>query len=184
MVPAPPRPAGLAAAPVSQTSTRWILLFGIACVYVIVQIDTSTTLLRIPARAAMANWAYAAGFYPWEQAPDFGEYRWTHRQASTLIPATQPRLRLRLKVHHPDVKENPVKVQIWIDNQPAATVWLRDNAPLMQDISLPQGGDRQQVVLTIQADRSWQPHADGHGDPRILGVAVGKWSVPPASALH
>jgi hypothetical protein len=175
----------LAATPVSQALPlpRWILLCGIACTYVIAQTYTSTTLLRIPARAAMAHWGYASGFYSWEQTPDFGEYRWTHRQASTLISTTQPGLQLRLKVHHPDVKDNPVKVQIWINDEPAATVWLRDNAPLVQDLSLPQTQDnnQQQAVLTIQTDRSWQPQADGYGDPRILGVAVGKWSLPPAS---
>ena len=163
-------------------SVRWPLMLSIVCVYALSLGFTSMTTLRIAARANSANWEYSYGLYAWEHSPVLGAYRWTHHTASTQLSFSQPRLRLRMKVHHPDVTTNPVKADIWLNDQPAATVWFRDHAPLVQDIALPSGV--REALLTIRVSRTWRPADFGQGaDYRPLGIALAEWRFLPHSLL-
>jgi hypothetical protein len=135
----------------------------------------SLDTLRVPYRAAAADWNYTYRFYDWEQAPNIGAFRWTQQKAVTVIPVHGPWLCSTLWVSHPDASTKPVHVQVWLDRQLATELWMRDSRPLRPCLPVPD--DKPRIAITIQANRTWCPLDYRRGDPRGLGIAITPWTL-------
>ena len=152
----------------------WMIILSLGCVYAALQGYVSVQLLRVPYRAAAADWNYTYGFYPWEQLPDGGAFRWTDRKAVTVIPVQGPWLCSTFWVQHPDAAAKPVRVQVWIDGRQAMDLWLQDSRPLRRCLPVPT--DKPRIAMTLTVNRTWRPRDYDLGDPRWLGVAVTPWT--------
>ena len=154
-----------------------MMIFSLGCVYAVLQEYVSVKLLRVPYRAAAAGWNYTYGFYPWEQLPDGGAFRWTDRKAVTVIPVQGPWLCSTFWVYHPDAATKPVRVQVWIDDRQAIDLWVASPRPLRRCL-VPV--DKPRIAMTITVNRAWRPLDYDRGDPRWLGVAVTPWTFTQA----
>ncbi len=152
----------------------WATIIVIGWVYAVILGFESLEMLRVPYRAAAADWNYTYGFYDWEQAPKIGAFRWTQQKAVTVIPVHGPWLCSTLWVYHPDASTKPVHVQVWLDRQLATELWMRDSGPLRRCLPVPD--DKPRIAITIQVNRTWRPLDYGRGDPRGLGVAITPWT--------
>jgi hypothetical protein len=159
----------------------WALVGGLALLSAGGQAYVSVHRLRPPLRAAAVGWGYAYGFYGPEQHPAVGSFRWTRRQAVTVLPVHEPRLRLRMFVHHPDVERRPVHIAVWVDDRRVLDVTLQNHQVHTWDIPLPT--DRPRVALTVRVDRTWRPVDYGLPDVRTLGVGIAEWAFAKSTPL-
>jgi hypothetical protein len=100
------------------------------------------------------------------------EVRWTGLRASMNIEnRLKHGITLFLKVAHPDVKTNPVKVRFFCDSRIIEEVTFTDHQ--WKRIHLDAERLRDSKVLTFRANRTWNPKLLGLSeDSRDLGVAV------------
>lgn len=152
--------------------------------------------------------AEGLGFHPWETDPAGRRFRWTRQRASVPVDLSgsgPPRYRLRfgLTAGHPDLEENPVRIEFfWGAEQVHAVTLGEDGWKPVEVVVRPhdpgsavarhfQGGARLDV-LSLFVSRVWNPllwsrrHADNQGaevqdptDPRFLGVAMTEIEVLP-----
>jgi hypothetical protein len=145
------------------------------------------TTLRVPNRAAAAGWPYAYGFYDLERNPSGGAYRWTgqHAVAVFVTPGRDGYIPLTFWAHHPDMREHPVHVRIWIHGRLAVDTLLPDSQPVSRDVHV--RADERAVMVEIGVDRTWRPSDSGEHDARALGVAVSDWvfacCLPPGAIV-
>jgi hypothetical protein len=159
----------------------WALVGGLTLLSAGGQAYVGVHRLRPPLRAATVGWGYSYGFYGPEQHPVVGSFRWTRRQAVTVLPVHEPRLRLRMFVHHPDVERRPVHVAVWVDDRRVLDVTLQNHQVHTWDIPLPT--DRPRVALTVRVDRTWRPVDYGLPDVRTLGVGIAEWAFAKSTPL-
>ena len=154
----------------ASSCKAWAAVVGLALLSAGSQAYVGMHRLRPPLRAAAVGWGYTYGFYGPEQHPVVGSFRWTRKRAVTVLPVREPRLRLRMFVHHPDVAQRPVRVTVWVDDRRVLDVAFRDRQVHTWDIPLPT--DRPRVALTVRVSRTWRPADYGASDRRELGVGL------------
>jgi hypothetical protein len=176
------------AASAGRASGRW--RWFAACVLVLIYGGAvwrvGATALRVPNRAERAGWPYAYGFYDLEKSPGGGAYRWTGQRAVAvfLTPGRASYVPLTFWAHHPDIREHPVRVRIWIRGRLDVDTILADSQPVSRYIYVP--ADEPAVLVEIAVDRTWRPSDAGAHDARALGVAVADWDFvccPPFGAI-
>ncbi len=153
-----------------------ILLGALLCAGL--QAHTAAGDLQHLTRAARAGWSFESGFYPWEQNPDWGRYRWTSRRAVAIIPVLEPHLQVTLWASHPDLQDRPLVLEIEVAGGGRAEVEIADSEHRTVLLELPT--DREWVVLSIEVARTWRPAEAGSTDSRELGVAVAPWMLTSA----
>jgi hypothetical protein len=136
--------------------------------------------LRPASRAARFGWPYSYGFYALERGPEGEGFRWSGREAVSVVEATGGVLQLKAWVYHPDVSQQPVHVRVWVDSQLALDAELQSALPVMRDITVP--ADAARVVVRTWVDRVWRPSDHGSTDNRELGVALADWKFSHPSA--
>lgn len=122
-------------------------------------------------------------FYPWEMhngiMPGIPNnipvrFRWGRIRSSMDVQdfiVNNSKKELFLKCANPDIKENPVKVTLLIDDNVIKEI-LFDNDQ-WKSISLKTVDFEKKRTLTFQVSRTWSPKAFGmSGDARELGVAL------------
>jgi hypothetical protein len=167
-------------------SWRWFAVCVLVLIYAAAVWRVGATTLRVPNRAATAGWPYAHGFYDLEKSPGNGAYRWTgqHAVAVFLTPERASYMPLTFWAHHPDIREHPVRVRIWIRGRLDVDALLADDRPVSRYI--PVRADERAVMVEIAVDRTWRPSDTGARDARTLGVAVADWAFvccPPFGAI-
>ncbi|MEM3101683.1 MAG: hypothetical protein QXT99_10085, partial [Candidatus Nitrosotenuis sp.] len=122
------------------------------------------------------------GFYDWEEIrerhiPEWQggfpiRFRWTGLRASMNADNNiKDSITIFLHVAHPDVEDNPVKVEVIGDNGILREVLLKDKG--WRKVTLSRRELSGTKVLTFQVDRTWNPKLVGvSNDSRDLGVAV------------
>ena len=122
------------------------------------------------------------GVYALEaQGHDGTPYRWTGPRAAFFAPGDAYLARIPLRAPH-SMPGRRVTVDVAIDGRPVMRVpmfppdWIEVAVPLAGPRS-----DRALARIDLIVDPPWRPHERGNGDPRTLGVMVGKIAITPAA---
>ena len=95
----------------------WLFLIGVGLAYALAQTYTSTTQLRVPDRARMADWDYEYGFSAWKTDPQLGSFRWIGAKAVSVLPVSGEVLRFQVSaVSAAGQPAAPLQVKIWRDH--------------------------------------------------------------------
>jgi O-antigen ligase len=127
------------------------------------------TYLRPPLQALRADVDYSSGFYAPE---DDSEFRWTRQRAVAVLPAVKPWMELTVRFNHADVRQKPVDVKVWANQQLALDTWLTSTEPITRYIRANDDGRR--MTLETWVNRVTRPGDLGQEDPRELGLLV-RW---------
>ena len=150
----------------------WAAVWVIALVYVAGLTYVSWVDLRVPFRAQRADWDYAYGFYEPDAAGTPDEFRWASRRALAVVPLTDRWIEVTAWTHHPDVRERPVDLTVWVDGAPLIESRRDGGEPISATVRIPDGQRR--VVIETEVDRTWRPSDHGEADTRELGPGV-RW---------
>jgi hypothetical protein len=153
-------------------SRTWVAVWAIGLVYAVGLTYVSWVDLRVPFRAQRADWDYAYGFYEPEAAGTADEFRWASRRALAVVPLTDRWIEVTAWTHHPDVRERPVDLKVWIDGAPLIDSRREGGEPITAAVRIPDGQVR--VVIETEVDRTWRPSDQGEADTRELGPGV-RW---------
>jgi len=165
---------------------RWFAACVLVLIYAGAVWRVGATMLRVPTRAAAVGWPYDYGFYDLEKSPGGGAYRWTGQRAVAvfLTPGRDSYVPLTWWAHHPDIREHPVRVRIWIRGRLEVDTLLADSQPVSRYVHV--RADERALMVEIAVDRTWRPSDSGLRDARTLGVAVADWGFVcclPAGAI-
>jgi hypothetical protein len=166
------RPLG-ASAPRVSGAWRWFAACVLVLIYAGAVWRVSETTLRVPARAAAVGWPYNYGFYDLENSPGGGgAYRWTgqHAVEVVLTPWRDSYVPLTFWADHPDIREHPVHVRIWIRGRLEVDTLLTDSQPVSRYVHVL--AKERGLMIEIAVDRTWRPSDSGAHDARALGIAL------------
>jgi hypothetical protein len=157
------------------SSWRWFAACVLVLAYAATVWTVGATTLRVPNRAAAVGWPYDHGFYDLEQGPGGKAYQWTgqHAVAVFVTPGRDGYIPLTFWAHHPDIREHPVHVRIWIRGRLAIDTLLPDSQPVSRYVHV--RADERAVMVEIGVDRTWRPSDSGEHDARALGIALADW---------
>jgi hypothetical protein len=165
---------------------RWFVALILVLIYAGAVWRVGATTMRVPYRAAAIGWPYDHGFYDLEKDAGGGAYRWTgqHAVAVFVTPGRDSYVPLTFWAHHPDIRERPVRVRIWIRGRLDVDILLADGQPVTRYVHV--RADERGLMVEIQVDRTWNPSDFGARDARALGLAVADWTFvccPPPGAI-
>ena len=115
------------------------------------------------------------------------EFRWTKKRAGLTVKTKKPILVIPMLASHPDIKKNPVKVNVFFSGNLLKEKRLLDEIVLREsswhefryDLSRAIGDD---ILLFFEVSRTWKPsELLGTSDPRDLGIAVGELKIEDIS---
>jgi hypothetical protein len=152
----------------------WVLMVVLVAAHAAVTLSAARGAMRVPQRALRIGWNYTYGFYDLERPQGGDAYRWTAKDAVTVIPAGRGRLKLTLWIAHPDASDRPVDVRVWRNGELVVQATLRDHSHLTQYVPVPEGEPR--LLIRTWVSRTWRPSDHGSRDARELGIAVGDWT--------
>jgi len=155
-----------------ERGRTWGAVWAVALVYVAGLAYVSWVDLRVPYRAQRADWDYAYGFYEPDAAGTVDEFRWASRRALAVVPLTDRWIEVTAWTHHPDVRERPVDLKVWIDGVPLIDSRRNGGEPITAAVRLPERQTR--VLIETEVDRTWRPSDRGEVDTRELGPGV-RW---------
>ena len=177
--------AGSAPPPADKSSIRRRPFLRIAALALVVLggislIWSSTHSLSLGERTRKYDLRQEFGLGPAEKTQDGMDFRWSGRSAGLTLQIESPTIVVPLLASHPDIREWPVRVRIYITTDLGTKpkllkkLWLTENrwerAPL--DVIAYVG---KRVLLIFETDRTWNPHKAGvSSDARNLGLAIGK----------
>jgi hypothetical protein len=86
-----------------------------------------------------------------------------------------------LLASHPDIRQNPVRVKIYLvkdlfkQKKLLGELTLNESVWNNYEFSVPKEEVGQEAILLLKVNRTWNPlKTTGAPDPRNLGVAIGK----------
>jgi len=145
-----------------------------------VHLWNSTHSLSLKSRTEQFGLKQDFGLDKIEKTNDGREFRWTREYGGLTIKVGNPVIEIPLLASHPDIKENPVKVKIYLIKDFFKQKRLLDEIILTKnrwgtyEYHIPEEVN-QEVILLFKVSRTWNPLKTlGTPDPRNLGVAVGK----------
>jgi len=120
------------------------------------------------------------GLYEVEMMEEGQKFQWTREYGGMTLEVDKPVIAIPLHASHPDIKEEPVKVKIYLvkeffkKKKLLDEIVLTDNGWRTYEYSIPEEIGKK-VILLINVNRTWNPQkALGIPDPRNLGVALGE----------
>jgi hypothetical protein len=150
----------------------WTAVWLLALVYAGGLAYVSWVDLRVPYRAQRADWDYSYGFYDAEAAGTADEFRWASSRALAVVPLTDRWIEVTAWTHHPDLRDRPVNLEVWIDGELLIDSIRKSGEPITSAVRIPEG--RLRVVVEMRVDRTWRPSDRGEADTRELGPGV-RW---------
>jgi hypothetical protein len=161
--------------------SRTFRMAGIAflAVFAALFLWQSTHSLSLESRSGRFDIRQDFGFYQIEKTESGREFRWTKKTSGKTIEIEDPVLTLMLHASHPDIRENPVSVDVFLvegffrSKKPLETISIRSEEWSEYEIPVRDYVGRKMILL-LQVSRTWNPLKEkGVLDPRDLGVAVG-----------
>ena len=157
-----------------------ILLAGLIVLYGLIHLWNSTHSLSLLSRTQRLGLVQDFGFYQQEKTADGREFRWTKSYGGTPIEVEKSEIEIPLLASHPDIRRNPVKVQVYLvkdlfrSKTFLGEVKIRESAWTTFKSSLQEELGRKAILL-VKVSRTWNPGKTLKiPDPRDIGVAVGK----------
>lgn len=163
---------------VRSRNIKYLELFTIL-VFSISFLISSTTSLSIKNRTEKFGWEQDYGFHRWENY-ERGSFRWTKKGAGFEIFLPSQFFTVDFNASHPDIERKPVKVRIFISENP-----FKKRKELDEFILMEKGWKRRgysvkelegkKAFISIEVSRTWNPLRElGVPDPRNIGVGIGK----------
>ena len=144
------------------------------------QLWNATHSLSLKSKTEQLGIKQDFGFYEYEKTQEGEMFRWTRGYGGLTVNIEQPVIRIPMLAAHPDIKQNPVRVRIYLikdffkrktlldDVRLSNNVWRVFEYRLTEEIN-------QDVILLVKVGRTWNPlRIQGIPDPRNLGVALGE----------
>jgi hypothetical protein len=106
------------------------------------------------------------------------EYRWGEKVVLIPLEIMGKAVHIPIKLGNPDIRENSVKVKIFISRKMVDTLDFKDNDWHILRYPI-EHAENNEIFLKIEASRTWNPYlTDGRLYPWDLGPAIGKiyWS--------
>jgi O-antigen ligase len=151
-----------------------VVLGGISLIW------SSTHSLSLQERTRKYDLRQEFGLGPAEKTQDGMDFRWSGRSAGLTLQIENPTIVIPLLASHPDIRERPVRVRIYITTDLGTKpklvkeLWLAENRWERVPIDVLAYVGRQ-VLLIFETNRTWNPHKAGVSpDSRNLGLAIGK----------
>ena len=153
---------------------------GVLLIFTGFQLWNSTHSLSLEHRSQMLGIDQDFGFYQKEETETGRVFRWTKRHSGLNIEIKNPVMEIPLMASHPDIRESPVKVKIYL---------IRDffrKKRLLDELSLTQSSWKtyryrvpsqvnNRVILLFKVSRIWNPWKTSKAlDTRNLGIALGE----------
>ena len=144
-----------------------------------VHLWNSTHSLSLKSRTEKFGLVQTFGFDKLEKTNAGREFRWTKRNAGRTLYIDNCQMEIPILASHPDIKENPVSVKIYIIKDFFKEKKLLDHLVLRKNEwetwTYPVDDFlNQKVLLLFKVSRTWNPQkALGVPDPRHLGIAIG-----------
>ncbi len=113
------------------------------------------------------------GFYDWEIYKDEFKFRWSKKRAYISLIPEGNRIFIPMMCNKPDIKRNPQKVKLYLNNFLMKEVTLNDTnwKTLMFNLGKTEN---KEILITLEVMQTWKPSTFGLSpDKRELGVAVG-----------
>ena len=140
----------------------------------------STHTLSLKSRTEKFGLKQDFGLDKVERTRDGREFRWSKGYGGMTVRIEKPVIEIPLLASHPDIREKPVKVRVYLIKEFFGQKRLLDEIELKESVwrtftyHVPEEVSRE-VILLIKVSRTWSPlKVLGTPDPRNLGVAVGK----------
>ena len=151
----------------------WAGIWVLALAYVGGLAYVSWSDLRVPLRAQRADWDYSYGFHAPETDESGDEFRWASGgRALAVVPVQDRWIELSAWTHHPDVREDPVELKVWLDGTLLLDTQREGGEPITRAMPVPEG--QQRVLIETWVNRTWRPIDYGKEDTRELGAGV-RW---------
>ncbi len=157
---------------------KYFELFTIL-VFAISFLISSTTSLSIKNRTEKFGWEQDYGFHRWESY-ERGNFRWTKKGAGFEIFLSSQFFTIDFNASHPDIKRKPVKIRVFISENPFKGKKKLDEFILMEKGWKKRGYsvkelEGKKAFISIEVSRTWNPLRElGVPDPRNIGVGIGK----------
>jgi O-antigen ligase len=119
------------------------------------------------------------GFFEKESMAE-REFRWTGKSAGLTCKVEKPMLVIPILASHPDIRHNPVRVDIFLTKdlmkrkELLATLELKTPVwtDFQYDLTKELGSE---IMVVFRVSRTWEPQKElGTADRRELGIAVGQ----------
>jgi hypothetical protein len=164
---------------------RWSLVVAVVVIFVAGSLRSAQTTLRPPLRAQRLGTPYQYGFHPVEPDGAGGVQRWTRRRAVAVIEPTGDLMELTVSVNHLDIKQRPVDVRVWVNQELVVDTRLVSIEPRRRLIAVPREPPR--LFLETWVSRVVKPTDFAGTDARELGLLV-SWKfveakTPPAPTV-
>jgi hypothetical protein len=174
-----------------QGSRKYKVL-GMICILVFggVHFWNCTHSLSLQKRTEIFNLAQNFGLYRAETMEGGQTFQWSREYGGKTIEVLKPVIKIPLHASHPDIKKEPIKVQIYLvkdffrKKRLLDEVVLEDNAWRTFEYSVNEEiGNR--VILLVKVNRTWNPEKElGIQDARNLGVALGEIEFQDSSDIR
>jgi hypothetical protein len=116
------------------------------------------------------------GFYNPEKWPQKNyTWRWSKKEGIISIPKKGVTIELNMQCNHPDIKEDPVIVNLLLNNQPLDEITFTEGRRFVSKRYRIPDSIKGIPQLFLKVSRTWNPSKYGLSDDnRDLGVAVRK----------
>ncbi|MBD3413404.1 MAG: hypothetical protein GF421_03110 [Candidatus Aminicenantes bacterium] len=168
--------------------SRFLLFFSAALITVFTgfQLWNSTHSLSLERQSDVLGLDQSFGFYAIEQTQSGTEFQWSKKRGCLRIRVKEPVLKVPVMASHPDIKQNPVQVKIFLvkdffrEKNMLDQVVLTNSSWETRTFHLPEEVGRQ-ITLLFEVSRTWNPwKMTGALDIRNLGIALGEIKQFPA----
>ena len=146
-----------------------------------VHLWNSTHSLSLKSRTELFGIKQDFGLDKLEKTNDGREFRWTRSYGGLTLKVEKPVVAIPLLASHPDIRQNPVSVKIYLvkelfkQKKLLGELTLNESVWNTYEFSVPKEEVGQEAILLLKVNRTWNPlKTTGAPDPRNLGVAIGK----------
>jgi len=156
-----------------------VLIWGLIFVFAAVHLWNSTHSLSLEHRTEKFGLQQNFGLHALEKTPTGREFQWTRKTAGKTLTVKKPVLSIPLHASHPNIREKPVKVKIFLIQDFFREKRLLDEISLHHtdwqtyDYEVP-AETGEEVLLLFKVSRTWNPWKQTRApDTRNLGIALG-----------
>jgi hypothetical protein len=113
------------------------------------------------------------GFYnPEKWPPKHHTWRWSKKRGIISIPKKDTLVKLTMQCNHPDLRDNPVTVRLFLDNRVIDEITFTDDRRHISKIYFIPDSIKGIPQIRLEVSRTWNPSHYGSKDTRDLGIAV------------
>jgi hypothetical protein len=163
----------------------WLGLWVLVLVFAGATAWQGYTKLRVPQRAALAEWEYEHGFHDPETPADRPPFRWTDRKAVDVFSVEDKVwLKLTIRGGPPDAATRPFGYRVRVRDDVVIDVPRSDGSERTWYIKIRD--KEHHMMVQVEPTRTWKPSDFTRvADDRELGVQVDQWVfvkvVPPGA---